>query len=383
MSINLTTNLSFGTLLTDSEEKQRNGLSRTGHTVVAVFLGIILFLGFINNFIVLVLFCKFKVLRNPVNMLLLNISISDMLVCLSGTTLSFASSIRGRWIGGYHGCRWYGFANSCFGIVSLISLAILSYERYRTLTLCPRRGADYQKAILAVASSWLYSLVWTVPPLIGWSSYGTEGAGTSCSVHWTSKSVESVSYIMCLFIFCLVIPILIMIYFYGRLLYTVKQVGKIRKTAARKREYHVLFMVVTAVICYLICWVPYGMIALLATFGPPGMVSPVANIIPSILAKSSTVCNPIIYILMNKQFYKCFLILFHCQPASSAPDASLYPSKVTVIQLGQRKNKEVSCTIQDLPEVSEKQLCLLSPESSVVPASEHPPEKMKETPLSE
>ncbi|XP_036612761.1 vertebrate ancient opsin-like [Trichosurus vulpecula] len=381
MSINLTTNLSFGTLLT--EEKQRNGLSRTGHTVTAVFLGLILFLGFINNFIVLVLFCKFKVLRNPANMLLLNISISDMLACLSGTTLSFASSIRGRWIGGYHGCRWYGFANSCFGIVSLISLAILSYERYRTLTLCPRQGTDYQKSLLAVAGSWLYSLVWTVPPLIGWSSYGAEGAGMSCSVHWTSKSVESVSYIMCLFIFCLVIPILFMVYFYGRLLYTVKQVGKIRKSAARKREYHVLFMVVTAVICYLICWVPYGMIALLATFGPPGVVSPVANIVPSILAKSSTVCNPIIYILMNKQFYKCFLILLHCQPASYAPDASLCPSKVTVIQLAQRKNKEVPCTIQDLPEVSKKQLCLLSPEPTVAPASEHPSEKMVETCLSE
>ncbi|XP_044526421.1 opsin-3-like [Gracilinanus agilis] len=345
MSSNLTTNLSLEALLSASEEKQRNGLSRTGHTIVAVFLGIILFFGFINNFIVLVLFCKFKVLRNPVNMLLLNISISDMLVCLSGTTLSFASSIRGRWIGGTHGCRWYGFANSCFGIVSLVSLAILSYERYRTLTLCPGQGADYQKALLAVAGSWLYSLVWTVPPLIGWSSYGTEGAGTSCSVHWTSKSVESVSYIMCLFIFCLVIPILVMVYFYGRLLYAVKQVGKIRKTAARKREYHVLFMVVTAVICYLICWVPYGMIALLATFGPPGMVSPVANVVPSILAKSSTVCNPIIYVLMNKQFYKCFLILFHCQPAQSGPDASLCPSNVTVIQLGQRKNKDVPGTI--------------------------------------
>lgn len=79
------------------------------------------------------------------------------------------------------------------------------------------------------------------------------------------------------------------------------QVGKIRKTAARKREFHVLFMVITTIICYLICWMPYGVIALLATFGRPGLVSPVASIIPSILAKSSTVYNPIIYILMNKQ----------------------------------------------------------------------------------
>lgn len=60
-------------------------------------------------------------------------------------------------------------------------------------------------------------------------------------------------------------------------------------------------MVITTVICYLLCWIPYGVIALLATFGKPGVVTPVASVIPSILAKSSTVCNPIIYILMNKQ----------------------------------------------------------------------------------
>lgn len=90
-------------------------LSRTGHNVVAVILGSILVFGILNNLIVLVLFCKFKTLRTPVNMLLLNISVSDMLVCLFGTTLSFAASIRGRWLVGRHGCMWYGFVNSCFG----------------------------------------------------------------------------------------------------------------------------------------------------------------------------------------------------------------------------------------------------------------------------
>lgn len=106
----------------------RAGLSRNGHTIVAVFLGFILFFGFLNNLIVLILFCKFKTLRNPVNMLLLNISISDMLVCISGTTLSFASNIHGKWIGGEHGCRWYGFVNSCFGKSSLIILLSYSFQ---------------------------------------------------------------------------------------------------------------------------------------------------------------------------------------------------------------------------------------------------------------
>ncbi|CAL8406666.1 unnamed protein product [Arctogadus glacialis] len=89
-------------------------LTRTGHTVVSVFLGSIMVFGFLNNLVVLVLFCKFKTLRTPVNMLLLNISVSDMLVCVFGTTLSFASSLHAHWLYGRHGCMWYGFINSCF-----------------------------------------------------------------------------------------------------------------------------------------------------------------------------------------------------------------------------------------------------------------------------
>ncbi|KAG5833261.1 hypothetical protein ANANG_G00274050 [Anguilla anguilla] len=109
-------------------------------------------------------------------------------------------------------------------IVSLISLAVLSYDRYSTLTVY-KRAPDYRKPLLAVGGSWLYSLLWTVPPLLGWSSYGLEGAGTSCSVTWTERTARSHSYIICLFIFCLVLPVTAMVYCYGRLLYTVKQVG--------------------------------------------------------------------------------------------------------------------------------------------------------------
>eukprot|EP00064_Thunnus_orientalis_P010470 superscaffoldBa00001428_g10496 len=189
------------------------------------------------------------------------------------------------------------------GIVSLISLVILSYDRYSTLTVYNKRGPNYRKPLMAVGGSWLYSLFWTVPPLLGWSSYDIEGAGTSCSVSWTVRTAQSHAYIICLFIFCLGLPVLVMIYCYGRLLWAVKQVGKIRKTAARRREYHILFMVLTTAACYLLCWMPYGVVAMMATFGPPNIISPVASVVPSLLAKSSTVINPLIYILMNKQGY--------------------------------------------------------------------------------
>ncbi|KAJ4937100.1 hypothetical protein JOQ06_001684 [Pogonophryne albipinna] len=96
-------------------------------------------------------------------------------------------------------------------------------------------------------------------------------------------------------------------------------VSGINASVRRKREQRVLFMVVVMVVCYLLCWLPYGIMALLATFGSPGMVTPVASIIPSILAKTSTVINPVIYVFMNKQpvtmetFYRCFQALLRCK----------------------------------------------------------------------
>uniref|UniRef100_A0AAR2J166 G-protein coupled receptors family 1 profile domain-containing protein n=1 Tax=Pygocentrus nattereri TaxID=42514 RepID=A0AAR2J166_PYGNA len=270
-------------------------LSRTGHSVVAVCLGIIFVLGFVNNFLVLMLFTRFHFLRTPINLLLLNISVSDMLVCLFGTPFSFAASICGRWLTGAHGCRWYGFANTLFGVVSLVSLALLSYERCCSV-LCGSKMdvLDHRKVRLSIAGCWVYSLIWTVPPLFGWSGYGPEGPGTTCSVRWALRTPGSRAYIICLFIFCLVLPLLTIIFCYGRILITVHGVRG-------PMEGWVLLMVLIMVSCYLFCWLPYGVVALLGTFGPSGSVSPTASIVPSVLAKSSTVLNPIIYAFFNKQ----------------------------------------------------------------------------------
>lgn len=103
-------------------------------------------------------------------------------------------------------------------------------------------------------------------------------------------------------------------------------------------------MVVSMVSCYLLCWMPYGVMALLGTFSV-GIVSPTASVVSSILAKSSTVLNPIIYVLFNNQvcasyrcicfliilidlyycqfwiycqFYRCFIALVRCSPEPPA-----------------------------------------------------------------
>ncbi|KAI5092647.1 activated CDC42 kinase 1 isoform X3, partial [Silurus meridionalis] len=200
-------------------------LSPTAHSVVAACLGFISTFGFASNLLTLVLFGRHKALRSPINLLLVNISFSDLLVCALATPLSLAASTRGRWLAGRTACVWYGFANSLFGIVSLISLAVLSYERYCTM-MCPTKPdvTNYRKVALGVVLSWVYSLIWTLPPFFGWSRYGPEGPGTTCSVDWAAKTTNNISYIICLFIFCLILPFLVIVYSYGKLLHAIKQV---------------------------------------------------------------------------------------------------------------------------------------------------------------
>uniref|UniRef100_A0A672ZSI0 Teleost multiple tissue opsin 3b n=2 Tax=Sphaeramia orbicularis TaxID=375764 RepID=A0A672ZSI0_9TELE len=303
-------------------------LSRAGHTAVAVVLGSILVLGFLGNFLALLVFSRFPGLRTPVNLLLINISASDMLVCIFGTPFSFAASVRGSWLTGTSGCRWYGFSNALFGIVSLVSLSLLSFERYSALLRSSQSDpCQYRRAWLAVATSWLYSLAWTVPPLLGWSSYGLEGPGTTCSVQWAQRSPAARSYVSCLFFFCLLLPLLLMFFCYGRILLAVRgvtrQVTRIKiKTSAEQREGRVLMMVVSMVSGYLLCWMPYGIVAMLSSLGQPGVVSPIASLIPSLLAKTSTVLNPVIYVLLNNQFSRCFRYMFSC--SSEAPPTPVH-----------------------------------------------------------
>ncbi|TKS87472.1 Pinopsin Pineal gland-specific opsin [Collichthys lucidus] len=288
-------------------------LSPRGHLVVAVCLGFIGTVGFLSNFLVLAMFCRYRTLRTPMNLLLVSISVSDLLVSVLGTPFSFLASTQGRWLIGRVGCVWYGFVNACLGIVSLISLAVLSYERYCTM-MAPTiaSGREYRPALIGICFSWIYSVVWTVPPLLGWSKYGPEGPGTTCSVDWKTRTPNNISYIICLFVFCLVLPFCVILYSYGMLLHTIRQVRSVSSVVTRRREQRVLVMVVTMVACYLICWLPYGVAALIATFGPRDFLTPEASITPSLLAKCATVINPFIYIFMNKQFYRCFRAFLSC-----------------------------------------------------------------------
>lgn len=71
------------------------------------------------------------------------------------------------------------------GIVGMWSLATLAFERY--FTICRPLGntrLQVKHATLGLLFVWTFSFIWTIPPVLGWSSYTVSKIGTTCEPNW-------------------------------------------------------------------------------------------------------------------------------------------------------------------------------------------------------
>uniref|UniRef100_A0A4W4EBJ7 Opsin-3 n=2 Tax=Electrophorus electricus TaxID=8005 RepID=A0A4W4EBJ7_ELEEL len=283
------------------------------YKLLAFTIGTIGVLGFCNNAVVIILYYRFKRLRTPTNLLLANISASDLLVSVVGINFTFVSCVKQEWLWNSAACVWDGFSNSLLGVVSLMTLSALAYERY--IRVVHAKVVDFPWAWRAITHIWLYSLAWTGAPLLGWNRYTLEVHQLGCSLDWASKDPNDASFILFFLLGCFFIPIGIMAYCYGNILYAVHMLRSIEDlqtvhiVKVLRYEKKVAAMLLLMISCYLLCWTPYAVVSMLEAFGKRNAVSPTAAIIPSFFAKSSTVYNPVIYALMSRKFRHCMLQL--------------------------------------------------------------------------
>uniref|UniRef100_A0A4W3J7R0 Opsin 3 n=1 Tax=Callorhinchus milii TaxID=7868 RepID=A0A4W3J7R0_CALMI len=157
---------------TNSTEPQEEHLfSPNTYKLLAVIIGTIGIVGFCNNILVLLLYYKFKRLRTPTNLLLVNISVSDLLVSVFGLSFTFVSCTQGRWGWDSAACVWDGFSHSLFGTVSIVTLTVLAYERY--IRVVNAKATNFPWAWRAITYTWFYSLAWSGAPLCIYSIFAT------------------------------------------------------------------------------------------------------------------------------------------------------------------------------------------------------------------
>ncbi|KAL4661079.1 opsin-5 [Arapaima gigas] len=279
-------------------------LTKEADLVAALYICVIGVLSTTGNGYVLYTTFKRKTKLKPPELMTLNLAIFDFGISVTGKPFFIVSSISHRWIFGMEGCRFYGWAGFFFGCGSLITMTIVSLDRY--LKICHLRYGTWLKrhhAFLALAFIWLYAAFWSVMPLVGWGDYAPEPFGTSCTLDWwkAHASVSGQTFVMIILFFCLIFPTIVIVFSYVKIICKVKSSAKeVSHFDTRNKNSHGLEMKLTKVamlICtgFLIAWIPYAVVSVWSAFGQPNSVPIAASVVPTLLAKSSAMYNPIIY----------------------------------------------------------------------------------------
>ena len=316
---------------------------------VAAFICIF---GSVSNGLTLATFIRHRSLWTTTNTIICSMCFADFISSSVATPLIVHANISARWPFGEAGCKAYAFITTLCGLASINHLAGAAFERYDSLERVPkgrgilnRRRAAFGLLMLL----WIYSLVFSVAPLANWSSYTTEGIGTSCSVDWSSSSPNAVSYTVVLYLGCFVLPLGIIGFSYYKLFRVVQRMrinayttwGRSSNAAAEalKTEKKMAFLILLMIAAFLISWTPYAVVSLISATGHKNIIGLLGESIPSYLAKSSCIYNPIIYALLFKPFRKnvfkllpssCCKCLVSGNRVRSGPVSTVYNPKTDV-----------------------------------------------------
>ncbi|KAM4624210.1 melanopsin-A-like [Polymixia lowei] len=273
--------------------------------------------GMLGNFLVMYAFCRSRSLRTPANMFIINLAITDFLMCLTQTPIFFTTSMHKRWIFGEKGCELYAFCGALFGICNMITLMVIAVDRYVVITrpLASLGVMSRKRALCILAAAWAYSMGWSLPPFFGWSAYVPEGLLTSCSWDYMTFTPSVRSYTMLLFTFVFFIPLSVIIFCYCCIFRAIRRitraVGKINSEGSRdsvkrfhkmRSEWKMAKIALIVILLYVISWAPYSCVALTAFAGYADMLTPYMNSVPAVIAKASAIHNPIIYAITHPKY---------------------------------------------------------------------------------
>ncbi|NXJ86614.1 OPSUV protein, partial [Trogon melanurus] len=195
------------------------------------FMGFVFLAGTPLNAIVLVVTVKYKKLRQPLNYILVNISLGGFIFCVFSVFTVFVSSSQGYFLFGKVVCALEAFVGATAGLVTGWSLAFLAFERY--IVICKPFGNfrfSSKHALMVVAATWVIGIGVAIPPFFGWSRYVPEGLQCSCGPDWytVGTKYKSEYYTWFLFIFCFIVPLSLIIFSYSQLLSALRAMGTTR-----------------------------------------------------------------------------------------------------------------------------------------------------------
>ena len=276
-------------------------------------MAILACVGTAGNLLIIGSVCIERRLRVRGNAFIVNLALADLLVTAYIMPVGIATSQ-------YHLkpfsdtlCDFNAFAFITTCGVSTQTLMLIAFERYMHVCKLEHYGRVYKPKLIAlyIFIAWLYTMIWAAQGWTGWSEYMYGHDYYLCLFYGPA----SMSYSICLSIFGVILPIIVLIYCYVNIFRTVKRSKlalethgsstpsfelKMRKKQLREHQFIFMLFIIVSVFC--VCWAPGACVmALSGVLGEDGL--PVlAYTITIWIAICNSAMNSAIYGIMNNNF---------------------------------------------------------------------------------
>nr|BAQ54871.1 opsin, short-wavelength sensitive type [Anax parthenope] len=287
------------------------------HFLLGLIYAVIFIVGLFGNILVLWAFFTVKSLRTPSNLFVANLALFDTLMMSKLPLFVLNSVVEGQYFGKI-GCDIFGLFGSYSGMGAAITNAAIAFDRYRTIAFPLDGRLGMKQATMLVIGTWLYATPFSILPLVGlWSRYVPEAYLTTCSFDYMKEGKNTQLFVMCIFAWSYVIPLLMIALFYSRILSQVRMHEKMLKEQAKRMnvqslsqgqdkdksvEIRIAKVAIGIVILFICAWTPYAMVAMMGCFSDRVFLTPTMSMLPAVACKTVACIDPWIYAINHPRF---------------------------------------------------------------------------------
>lgn len=289
-----------------------------GKYIVVVIFSFLSIIGTFGNLLIIGAFITERTLRRRHNAFVLNLAVADLLV----TAIHMPSAVVTYWyeenvFDGF-GCQALGFLQVISAGVSMHSLMLIAANRY--IFVCKHKqyntSCTWKMIAISIASVWIFSsLVYALPPLVGWSRYGFDPKSQDCiydrKAAYGSYNIYGATSI-------LAIPFSIACFCYLSIFRALRQnkLALLRhKTVSMatgetanqisKKDIRVAGMMFIVMLSFIICWIPYGGLVIFDGYHDNASAS--TYLVVAWLAMFNSCVNSWIYGVADKNFQRGYI----------------------------------------------------------------------------
>ncbi|CAO2605163.1 Pyroglutamylated RF-amide peptide receptor [Lemmus lemmus] len=295
-----------------------------------LLVGLIIFaLALFGNALVVYVVTRSKAMRTVTNIFICSLALSDLLIVFFCMPVTMLQNVSDTWLGGAFICKMVPFVQCTAIVTEILTMTCIALERHQGLVHPFKMKRQYtnQRAFTMLGMVWLVAIIigspmWHVQRLEVKYDFLYEKEHICCLEEWSSPTHQKI-YTTFILVTLFLLPLLLLLVLYGKIGYELwikKRVGdgsalqtlhgrEMFKIARRKKR--AVIMMVTVVALFAVCWAPFHVFHMIIEYSNfekeyDEVTIKMIFAIVQIIGFFNSICNPIVYALMNENFKKNF-----------------------------------------------------------------------------